>query len=128
MWQPSERYPDPAVEILDPAFLKYRIFSAAVERLATGCRWSEGPVWFGDGRFVLWSDIPNDRILKWEEETGAVSVFRKPSNHANGHTRDRQGRLIGCEHGGRRVVRTEYDGSITVVADSFLGWRSNRPT
>jgi gluconolactonase len=127
MWQPCERYPDPAVEILDPAFLKYRIFSAAVERLATGCRWSEGPVWFGDGRFVLWSDIPNDRILKWEEETGAVSVFRKPSNHANGHTRDRQGRLIGCEHGGRRVVRTEYDGSITVVADSFQGKRLNSP-
>ena len=127
MWQPCERYPDPAVEILDPAFLKYRIFSAAVERLATGCRWSEGPVWFGDGRCVLWSDIPNDRILKWEEETGAVSVFRKPSNHANGHTRDRQGRLIGCEHGGRRVVRTEYDGSITVVADSFQGKRLNSP-
>jgi gluconolactonase len=127
MWQPSERYPDPAVEILDPAFLKYRIFSAAVERLATGCRWSEGPVWFGDGRFVLWSDIPNDRILKWEEETGAVSVFRKPSNFANGHTRDRQGRLIGCEHGGRRVVRTEYDGSITVLMDSFQGRRLNSP-
>ena len=127
MWQPSERYPDPAVEILDPAFLKYRIFSAAVERLATGCRWSEGPVWFGDGRFVLWSDIPNDRILKWEEETGAVSVFRKPSSFANGHTRDRQGRLIGCEHGGRRVVRTEYDGSITVIADSFQGRRLNSP-
>jgi gluconolactonase len=127
MWQPSERYPDPAVEILDPAFLKYRIFSAAVERLATGCRWSEGPVWFGDGRFVLWSDIPNDRILKWEEETGAVSVFRKPSNFANGHTRDRQGRLIGCEHGGRRVVRTEIDGAITVIADSFQGKRLNSP-
>ena len=127
MWQPSERYPDPAVEILDPAILKYRIFSAAVERLATGCRWSEGPVWFGDGRFVLWSDIPNDRILKWEEETGAVSIFRKPSNFANGHTRDRQGRLIGCEHGGRRVVRTEYDGSITVLMDSFQGRRLNSP-
>jgi gluconolactonase len=127
MWQPSERYPDPAVEILDPAFLKYRIFSAAVERLATGCRWSEGPVWFGDGRFVLWSDIPNDRILKWEEETGAVSIFRKPSNFANGHTRDREGRLIGCEHGGRRVVRTEYDGSITVLMDSFQGRRLNSP-
>jgi gluconolactonase len=127
MWQPSERYPDPAVEILDPAFLKYRIFSAAVERLATGCRWSEGPVWFGDGRFVLWSDIPNDRILKWEEETGAVSIFRRPSNFANGHTRDRQGRLIGCEHGGRRVVRTEYDGSITVLMDSFQGRRLNSP-
>ena len=127
MWQPSERYPDPAVEILDPAFTKYRIFSAAVERLATGCRWSEGPVWFGDGRFVLWSDIPNDRILKWEEETGTVSIFRKPSNFANGHTRDRQGRLIGCEHGGRRVVRTEYDGSITIIADSFQGKRLNSP-
>ena len=127
MWQPSERYPDPAVEILDPAFLKYRIFSAAVERLATGCRWSEGPVWFGDGRFVLWSDIPNDRIQNWEEETGAVSIFRKPSNFANGHTRDRQGRLIGCEHGGRRVVRTEYDGSITVLMDSFQGRRLNSP-
>jgi gluconolactonase len=127
MWQPSQRYPDPAIEILDPAFLKYRIFSAAVERLATGCRWSEGPVWFGDGRYLLWSDIPNDRILKWEEETGAVSVFRKPSNHANGHTRDRQGRLVSCEHGGRRVVRTEYDGSLTVIADRFQGKRLNSP-
>jgi gluconolactonase len=76
---------------------------------------------------VLWSDIPNDRILKWEEETGAVSIFRKPSNFANGHTRDRQGRLIGCEHGGRRVVRTEYDGSITVLMDSFQGRRLNSP-
>ena len=127
MWQPSQRYPDPAIEVLDPAFLKYRIFSAAVERLATGCRWSEGPVWFGDGRYLLWSDIPNDRILKWEEETGAVSVFRKPSNHANGHTRDRQGRLVSCEHGGRRVVRTEYDGSLTVIADRFQGKRLNSP-
>jgi gluconolactonase len=127
MWQPSQRYPDPAIEILDPAFLKYRIFSAAVERLATGCRWSEGPVWFGDGRYLLWSDIPNDRILKWEEETGAVSIFRKPSNHANGHTRDRQGRLVSCEHGGRRVVRTEYDGTLTVLADRFQGKRLNSP-
>jgi gluconolactonase len=127
MWQPSERYPDPAVEVLDASFEKYRIFSAAVERLATGFRWAEGPVWFGDGRYLLWSDIPNDRIMKWEEETGAVSVFRKPSNFANGHTRDRQGRLVGCEHGGRRVVRTEYDGSITVIADRFQGKRLNSP-
>ncbi len=79
-WRSSERYPDPAVEGLDPSFAKYRIFSAAVERLATGMRWSEGPVWFGDGRYLLWSDIPNNRILKWEEETGQVSAFRKPSN------------------------------------------------
>ena len=82
----------------------------AVERVATGMRWAEGPVWFGDGRYLLCSDIPNQRILKWEEETGAVSIYRKPSNFANGHTRDRQGRLITCEHGGRRITRTEYDG------------------
>jgi gluconolactonase len=127
MWQPSERYPDPAIEVLDPRFLTYRIVSAAVERLAQGMRWAEGPVWFGDGRYLLWSDIPNNRIMKWEEETGAVSVFRKPSNHANGHTRDRQGRLVGCEHGGRRIVRTEYDGSLTVLMDSFDGKRLNSP-
>ena len=81
MWQPSERYPDPAIEILDPSFERYCVFSAAVERLATGFRWCEGPVWIGDGRYLLWSDIPNDRILKWEEETGAVSVFRKTSSY-----------------------------------------------
>ena len=127
MWEPSERYPDPAVEILDPAFTKYRIFSAAVERLATGFRWAEGPVWFGDGRFMLWSDIPNDRIMKWEEETGALSVFRKPSSYANGNTRDRQGRLVTCEHGGRRVTRTEYDGSLTVILDAHESKRLNSP-
>lgn len=126
MWQPSTRYPDPAVEIVDPSFAKYRIFSAAVERLATGTRWGEGPVYFGDGRYLLWSDIPNDRILKWEESTGTTSVFRSPSNHANGHTRDRQGRLVSCEHG-RRVTRTEYDGSITVLAERFEGKRLNSP-
>ena len=82
------RYPDPAVQILDESFAKYRIFNAAVERLATGFRWAEGPVWFGDGRYVLWSDIPNDRIMRWDEETGMVSVFRKPSHYSNGNTRD----------------------------------------
>jgi gluconolactonase len=97
-----------------------------VERIATGCRWAEGPVWFGDGRFLLWSDIPNNRILKWEEETGAVSIFRKPSNWANGNTRDRQGRLVTCEHG-RRVTRTEHDGSITVLIDEHDGKRLNSP-
>src|SRR5262245_42905268 len=116
---PIVRYPDAAVQVLQPAFEKYRLALAAVERIATGSRWAEGPVWFGDGRYLLWSDIPNDRILKWEEATGAVSVFRGPSNHANGNTRDRQGRLITCEHGGRRVTRTEYDGSITVLIDRF---------
>lgn len=126
-WREQPRYPDPLVHTLDPRFDKYRIFSAAVERLYTGCRWSEGPVWFGDGRYLLWSDIPNNRILKWEESNGRVSTYRSPSDFANGHTRDRQGRLIGCEHGGRRVVRTEYDGTITVLADSFEGKRLNSP-
>src|ERR1051326_3173593 len=117
--QPSERwpmspvrYPDPAIQVLDPRFAKYRIFNAAVERLATGFRWAEGPVWFGDGRYLLWSDIPNNRIMRWDEETGEMSVFRKPSNNANGNTRDRQGRLLTCEHDARRVTRTEYDGTI----------------
>ena len=90
MWTPSPRYPDPAVEILDASFARYRVFNAAVERLATGFRWCEGPVWFGDGRYLLWSDIPNDRILRWDEESGAVGVFRRPSDFANGNTRDRK--------------------------------------
>ncbi len=127
MWQPASSYPDPAVEILDSRFEKYVLTLAAVERLYTGTRWAEGPVWFGDGRYLLWSDIPNNRILKWEEETGQVSEFRKPSNYTNGHTRDRQGRLVGCEHGGRRIVRTEYDGTITVLADHFEGKPLNSP-
>ena len=99
------RYPDPAIEILDPSFLKYRLFNASVERLATGTRWGEGPVWFGDGRYLLWSDIPNNRIMRWDETTGQASVFRAPSNHANGNTRDRQGRLVTCEHGAPEMRR-----------------------
>jgi gluconolactonase len=127
-WQPAEAYPDPAIETFDPRFDRIKPpMNAAVERLALGCRWSEGPVWFGDGRFLLWSDIPNNRILKWEEETGAVSVFRKPSNHANDNTRDRQGRLVTCEHEARRVTRTEHDGAITVILDRFAGKRLNSP-
>ena len=126
-WQESQRYPDPRIQIIDPSFAPYRINSAKVERLATGMRWSEGPVWFGDGRYLLWSDIPNNRIMKWEEETGTVSVFRKPSNFANGNTRDRQGRLLTCEHDSRRVTRTEYDGTVTVLADAFEGKRLNSP-
>jgi gluconolactonase len=127
MWEPNQRYPDPSVHVLEPSFNALRLPLASVEQLATGCRWSEGPVYFGDGRYLLWSDIPNDRILKWEEETGAVSVFRKTSWNANGNTRDRQGRLITCEHRGRRVTRTEYDGSITVLMDSDQGKRLNSP-
>lgn len=126
-WQPSARYPDPAISALDPSFEKYWIKLSSVERLYTGCRWAEGPVWLGDSRALVWSDIPNNRMLKWDEETGATSVFRKPSNFANGHTRDRQGRIVGCEHGGRRIVRTEYDGSITVLVDSFDGKPLNSP-
>lgn len=126
-WEPSPRYPDPLVQVIDPSFAKYKLNLAKVERIATGMRWAEGPVWFGDGRYLLWSDIPNQRIMKWEEETGAVSVFRKPSNFANGNTRDRQGRLVTCEHGGRRVTRTEYDGSLTVLADRFDGKLLNAP-
>ena len=126
-WRDHPRYPDPAIEILDERFAPYRIFSAAVERLYTGCRWAEGPVWFGDGRYLLWSDIPNDRVLRWDEETGQVSTFRQPSDFANGNTRDRQGRLVTCEHGGRRVTRTEYDGTIAVLMDRWQGKRLNSP-
>jgi len=126
-WQESQRYPDPRIQIVDESFARYRIASAKVERLATGMRWSEGPVWFGDGRYLLWSDIPNNRIMKWEESDGAVSVFRSPSNYANGNTRDRQGRLITCEHDARRVTRTEYDGRITVLAERFDGKPLNSP-
>ena len=129
---PNQRYPDPAVEILDPAFAKYRIYSSTVEQLGSGLRWAEGPVYFpgakpGEPGYLLVSDIPNDRIMKYNERTGAFTVFRDGSNHANGNTRDRDGRLVTCEHGARRVTRTEHDGSITVLADSFEGKRLNSP-
>ena len=125
-WEPSESYPDPAIEVLDPKFERLRIFSAGVERLATGMRWCEGPVWFGDGGYLIWSDIPNNRMMKWEA-TGSVSVFRKPSNYSNGNCRDRQGRLITCEHLTRRISRTEYNGSIITVCDNYNGKRLNSP-
>jgi gluconolactonase len=120
-------YPDPAVEVIDPRFAKYQIISASVERLYTGARWTEGPVWFGDGRYLLFSDIPNNRMLRWLEETGEVTVFRSPSNYSNGNTRDRSGRLLTCEHDTRRVTRTEHDGTITVLIDSFQGKKLNAP-
>ena len=121
------RYPDPAVRVLDPRFDRCRLNNAAVERIATGYRWVEGPVWFGDHRCLVWSDIPNNRMLRWDEATGAVTLFRSPSNYANGHTRDRQGRLVSCEHLTRRVTRTEHDGSITVLLDRFDGKPLNAP-
>src|SRR5204863_2855614 len=126
-WQPSARYPDPTVKVIDPSFNRYKLGLAKVERIASNCRWNEGPVWFGDGRYPLWSDIPNNRIMRWDEETGTVSVFRKPSNNANGNTRDREGRLVTCEHDARRVTRTEYDGTITVLMDKFDGKPLNSP-
>jgi gluconolactonase len=123
----SVRYPDPAVRVHDPRFEQCRLGNAAIERIATGCRWAEGPVWFGDHRCLLWSDIPNNRMMRWDESTGAVTTFRSPSNYANGHTRDRQGRLVSCEHLTRRVTRTEYDGTITVLIDEFDGKPLNAP-
>ncbi|MCM2453060.1 SMP-30/gluconolactonase/LRE family protein [Agrobacterium vitis] len=113
-------------EISDPAFGRFVMGNAPVKQLATGFDWVEGPVWFGDLDCLLFSDIPNNRILRWKPD-GRLTTFRAPSNFANGHTRDRQGRLVSCEHGTRRVTRTEYDGTITVIADSFEGKRLNSP-
>ena len=121
------RYPDPALESLDDRFDTYKLGNAAVERLWSGARWVEGPVWFGDLRCLLFSDIPNDRLLRWDEISGEVSEFRRPSHFSNGNTRDQQGRLLTCEHQTRRVTRTEHDGSITVLADNFEGKRLNAP-
>jgi len=95
--------------------------------LFTGSRWAEGPAWVPAGRYLVWSDIPADRLLRWDETTGAVGVFRSPSGFANGNTLDRSGRLLTCEHQNRRVTRTEHDGSLTVLADSFEGRRLNSP-
>jgi gluconolactonase len=126
-WREPVRYPDPAVQVVDARFAQYKIGNAAIERLWTGARWAEGPVWFADGRYLLFSDIPNNRILRWTEESGEMSVFRSPSNFSNGNTRDKDGRLITCEHGARRVTRTEHDGKITVLMDRFQGKRLNAP-
>ena len=114
-------------EAIDPSFNNCVIGHARVERLWTGARWSEGPVWCAAGRYLLWSDIPNNRILRFDETDGSVSEFRNPSNNSNGNTVDREGRLVTCEHLTRRVTRTEYDGSVTVIADSFEGKRLNSP-
>jgi gluconolactonase len=114
-------------ETLDPRFDALVNSSVRLERLASGCRWAEGPAYFAAGRYLVWSDIPNDRMLRWDECDGSVSEFRSPAGYTNGHTVDRQGRLVSCEHLARRVTRTEIDGTLTVLADCYQGRRLNSP-
>jgi gluconolactonase len=123
----SSKYPDTAYQSLDPAFDKYNMNAfAGVDVLYQGTRWGEGPVYIGDDKCYLWSDIPNNRLLRYDEESGQVTTFRSPSNYSNGNTRDRQGRLITCEHAGR-LIRTEHDGTTTVLAETFQGKKLNSP-
>jgi len=121
------RYPDPDVVSLDPRFDKYIVGNTPMQRLFTGTFWSEGPAWNGVGRYFVWSDIPNNRQMRWLEEDGRVSVFRSPSNYSNGNTFDYEGRQLSCEHAGRRVVRYEYNGTTTVIADHYQGKKFNSP-
>lgn len=114
-------------DILDERFRLLVKTSARVELLHEGCRWAEGPAYVPAGRYVVWSDIPNDRVLRFDEVSGHVGLFRNPAGYANGNTIDRQGRLVTCEHGNRRVTRTEHDGSVTVIVDRFEGKRFNSP-
>lgn len=124
---PPVRYPDPDIVVLDERFAKYKIGNTPIQRLHRGTLWAEGPAWNGVGRYLLWSDIPNNVQLRWLEEDCHVSVFRQPSGNSNGNTFDFQGRQISCEHGNRRVVRYEHDGSVTVLADSWKGKPLNAP-
>ncbi|MGO9010690.1 MAG: SMP-30/gluconolactonase/LRE family protein [Bryobacteraceae bacterium] len=121
------RYPDPDIVSLDRRFDKYKIGSAAIERLYTGAQWAEGPAWDAAGRYLVWSDIPANRQMRWLEEDGHVSVFHDPSGYSNGNTFDFEGRLVSCQHGPRRVARYEHDGSVTVIADRWNGKRLNSP-
>jgi gluconolactonase len=114
-------------EIVDPRFRPLVFAHAHVEKLYTGCRWAEGPAWFAAGRYLVWSDIPNDRMLRWDETDGSVSVFRQPAMNSNGNTVDAMGRLVTCEHRGRCISRTEVDGTRTVLADRYQGKRLNSP-
>ena len=113
--------------LLDPRFKRLIGGNIHVDKLWTGCRWAEGPAWFGGARHLIWSDIPNDRMLRYDAASGLVSEFRKPANNSNGNTVDREGRLVTAEHRGRRISRTEHDGSITVLADRWEGKRFNSP-
>jgi gluconolactonase len=123
----SAPYPDPAFEVFDPRMAKLSAGPAGLRRIATGMKFTEGPVYFADQRRLIWSDIPANKLYEYNELTGETHVFRDPSNHANGNSRDWQGRLLTCEQGLRRVTRTEYDGHITVIADSFEGKKLNSP-
>ena len=125
--QEPVRYPDPDLIVLDPRFGRYKLGNTPLQRLHTGSLWAEGPAWHAGGRYLVWSDIPNDRQWRWLEEDGHVGVFRQPSNNANGSTFDVQGRMVSCEHATRRVVRREHDGSFTVLADRFGGKPFNAP-
>jgi gluconolactonase len=120
-------YPDPDVIALDDRFRRYILFNTPIRRHYVGMLWAEGPAWNGVGRYLVWSDIPNNRQLRWIEDDDRVTEFRSPSGNSNGNTFDHEGRQISCEHGGRRVVRYEYDGTVTVLADSFDGKRLNSP-
>jgi gluconolactonase len=120
-------YPDPDVITIDPSFGALRLGNAAIQRLWTGAYWSEGPAWSSQGRYLVWSDIPNNRQLRYVEDDGRVTVFRSPSNNSNGNAFDFEGRQISCEHGARRVVRYEHDGSIAIIADTYDGKRLNSP-
>src|SRR5215468_23437 len=114
-------------EMIDPRFKALAFPNVHLEKLYTGCRWAEGPAWFAAGRYLVWSDIPNDRMLRWDETDGSVSVFRQPSMNSNGNFVDLEGRLVTCEHRGRCVSRTEHDGSRTVLAAGIDGKRFNSP-
>lgn len=120
-------YPDPDVVALDPKFDKYKVTNTSIKRLYTGTGWAEGPAWNGEGRYLVWSDIPNNRQMRLTEEDGHVSVYRSPSGYSNGNTFDYEGRQLSCEHLNRRVVRYEHDGSVTVIADNWQGKRLNSP-
>ena len=121
------RYPDPDIVVIDLRFAKYKLGNTPIQRLHTGTLWAEGPAWNGVGRYLVWSDIPNDVQYRWLEEDGHVSVFRSPAGNSNGNTFDYEGRQISCEHGNRRVVRYEYNGTTTVLADEWHGKRLNAP-
>ncbi|MBM3784278.1 MAG: SMP-30/gluconolactonase/LRE family protein [Acidobacteria bacterium] len=121
------RYPDPDIVVIDKRFNKYKLGNTPIQRLHTGCLWAEGPAWSGVGRYLLWSDIPNNIQLRWTEETGHVSVFRNPAGNSNGNTFDWEGRQISCEHGTRKVTRYEHNGSVTVLAERFNGKLLNAP-
>src|ERR1700686_2420025 len=121
------RYPDPDIVVLDKRFAKYKVGNTPIQRLWTGALWAEGPAWSGEGHYLVWSDIPNNRQMRWLEEDGHAGEFRKTAHYSNGNTFDYEGRQLSCEHGARRVARYEHNGTVTVIADKFQGKRLNSP-